>query len=164
MSEQYEIGTVAMLSGNDGEEDREFLGFKIRPDLWEHVVVVDDSGKAITAGWTDPPKVRPLVVIDPEDTGAIERLMTLYVGTPLTDDEVPDMQRALRKYANPTATDEEPDAEGTEEKAVEDSELVAIRAVSVAIKDLPLSVRRRILTWAQDRYATSPLSQIGRNL
>lgn len=57
-------------------------------------------------GGPDPenhnPGARPVVVIGPGDRKAVERLMTFYAGSPLMEDEVPDMQRALREFAEPT--------------------------------------------------------------
>ena len=44
---------------------------------------------------------RPLVVIDPDDAEQVKRLMTHYAGSPLTDNEVPEMQQALHALANP---------------------------------------------------------------
>lgn len=43
---------------------------------------------------------RPLVVIDPEDREAVERLVNIYEGT-MRGDFVAEMQHALREFANP---------------------------------------------------------------
>lgn len=49
-----------------------------------------------------PYGLRPLVVIDPEDREAVERLLVAYHDHHVAFADVTDMQAALREYANPT--------------------------------------------------------------
>jgi hypothetical protein len=51
---------------------------------------------------------RPVVVIDPEDREAVERLVGHdgFLGKYATDDDVTDFQAALREIANPTQAGE----------------------------------------------------------
>lgn len=51
---------------------------------------------------TQGTNARPLLVIDPEDVEQVTRLMVLYAGSPLTENEVPEMRQALRVLATPT--------------------------------------------------------------
>lgn len=63
---------------------------------WHHVT---------NGGW-DPleshPDARPLVVIDPEDKEAVERLAELVMNTPNASGWTDRTQAALREFANPT--------------------------------------------------------------
>lgn len=72
----------------------------------EAVWVLHDSGTRV---WGSVSLARPLVVIDPEDREQVERLVRLFDGEvvksdPVTvlDDDLRDMQAALREFANPT--------------------------------------------------------------
>ena len=47
-----------------------------------------------------------VVTLDPNDAEQVKRLMTHYAGSPLTDNEVPDMQKALRAMLTPPLPEE----------------------------------------------------------
>ena len=93
MTREWKPGDVAMVKRGPswtGRAIRTFTGW------------VDQSGDPDDhAALFDVTDARPLAVIDPEDGEQVERLMTHYAGSPLMDDEVPDMQRALREFADP---------------------------------------------------------------
>lgn len=88
MSKEWKPGDLAMLSGLDGDEVMAF-----RQDRqWatqSHLYLNDWQVKA-----------RPLVVIDPEDREAVERLTGLYLDVEGSATDV--MQAALREFADPT--------------------------------------------------------------
>lgn len=60
MSTTYPVGTVAMLSGTADQPDGEEIALKVYAGS-------EDGWRTANGMWSDPPKVRPLVVIDPED-------------------------------------------------------------------------------------------------
>lgn len=90
MSREWQPGDVALYNGaliglTDGHE-------------WRWV----ETGLPCLRQSMVPSEARPVVVIDPEDREAVERLMRLYWGLndgPVASDN---MQAALREYANPT--------------------------------------------------------------
>lgn len=94
---EWKPGDVAMAQRADGGDD--FLVVRTRGD--------GDYWSAPKGWpWNVPAEslagFRPLVVIDPEDRDAVERLLDAHPWHGATASGVDDMQAALREFANPT--------------------------------------------------------------
>ena len=87
---EWKPGDVAVYDG----------GRVIRVDPGDDPHWVDDEGDARRGSWPDR-QARPLVVIDPEDSDQVERLMD-GVTWLFSQADVNTVQAALREFANPT--------------------------------------------------------------
>jgi hypothetical protein len=89
-AEKWDPGTVAMVAGRDGTEVAA---------IWQGNQWATSTGRYLNH-WQVT--VRPLVVIDPDDREAVERLDDLLWASVDAETAQADMQAALREFANLT--------------------------------------------------------------
>ena len=102
---EWKIGDLAVVTTKSGVQYRGI--YQLAPGIdhyWGRL-----PGEVRPNALLDPDvSARPLVVIDPEDREQVERLLECVLDTDLgdgeavEDEDVTEMQRALREFANPT--------------------------------------------------------------